>query len=114
MRILDAKAADRVNIKISRVGGIVEARRIAHIAHAAGRVPFAGSNLELGIGTIASAHLFAALPEASLTTELVGPLLLKEDIVVGQVRYQDGKLILPDAPGLGIEPDRGLLEKYAG
>ena len=114
MRIVRVEAADRVNIKVSRAGGIIESRRIAHVAHAAGRSPFAGSNLELGIGTIASAHLFAALPETSLATELVGPLLLQEDIIKQPVKYQNGKLILPDTPGLGVEPDRALLGKYAG
>ena len=113
MRILDAKAADRINIKVSRVGGIVEARKIAYISYAAGRMPLAGSNLELGVGTIASAHLFASLPELTLTTELVGPLLLKEDIVETHVEYKNGKLILPDTPGLGVAPNKELLEKYA-
>jgi muconate cycloisomerase len=113
MHVARENAADRVNIKISRAGGIVDARKIAAVAQAAGQCPFAGSNLELGIGTIASAHLFAALPEANLTTELVGPLLLKEDIVRQPVVYQNGQLTLSDAPGFGIEPDHTLLAKYA-
>ena len=113
LRILMANAADRINIKVSRAGGIVESRKIAYVAHAAGRHPFAGSNLELGIGTVASAHLFATLPEAELTTELVGPLLLKEDIVAEPVKYENGNIVLSDAPGFGVWPCRKLLEKYA-
>ena len=114
MRFARGVAADRVNIKVSRAGGILESRKIAAVAQAAGQFPFAGSNLELGIGTVASAHLFAAMPEISIATELVGPLLLKEDIVIDPIEYCDGKLILSDKPGFGVEPDRALFEKYAG
>lgn len=114
MRAARAEAADRLNIKVSRAGGILESRRIAAVAQAAGQFPFAGSNLELGIGTAASAHLFAAMPEISIATELVGPLLLKEDILSTPLEYRDGALVLPDRPGLGVEPNRALLEKYAG
>jgi muconate/chloromuconate cycloisomerase len=112
MRVARMAACDRVNIKISRVGGIRAAAKIAAIAQAAGQTPFAGSNLELGLGTVASAHLFAALPGMGLATELVGPLLLKEDILTRPVQYENGRLVLEDKPGFGVEPDLGLIEKY--
>lgn len=112
MRIAKMNAADRINIKISRDGGIIESRKIAAIAQAAGQTPFAGSNLELGLGTIASAHLFCALPEASMSTELVGPLLLKEDILTSAVDYQKGRLLLNDKPGFGVEVNMDSIKKY--
>lgn len=113
MRVARLEAADRINIKVSRDGGILLSRKIAAVAQAAGQTPFAGSNLELGVGTVASAHLFSALPELTLTTELVGPLLLKEDILRSPVEYRDGSLFLSDAPGFGVEPDMERMEKYA-
>lgn len=113
MRVAKMDAADRINIKVSRDGGIIQSRKIAAIAQAAGQNPFAGSNLELGLGTVASAHLFSALPEISMATELVGPLLLKEDIVEAPVEYADGKILLNDKPGFGVEIDMKLVEKYS-
>ncbi len=112
MRVARMEACDRVNIKISRAGGILPAAKIAAIAQAAGQTPFAGSNLELGLGTAASAHLFMAQTGMSLATELVGPLLLKEDILAQPLHYENGKLILNDKPGFGVEPDMDLIEKY--
>lgn len=113
MRVAKENAADRVNIKISRGGGIISSRKIAAIAEAAGQYPFAGSNLELGVGTVASAHLFSALPGITMATELVGPLLLKEDILTETVEYKAGRIILNDKPGFGIEVDMELVKKYS-
>ena len=112
MRAARMEAADRINIKISRDGGILEAKKIAAVAQAAGQCPFAGSNLELGLGTVASAHLFSALPEITMATELVGPLLLKEDIVKTPVCYENGHICLKDTPGFGVEIDMERVEKY--
>lgn len=112
MHVAKLDSADRINIKISRDGGIIPSRKIAAIAQAAGQTPFAGSNLELGLGTIASAHLFNALPETSMATELVGPLLLKEDILVSEVEYQNGHLLLNDKPGFGVELNMDTINKY--
>ncbi|MGE5614555.1 MAG: mandelate racemase/muconate lactonizing enzyme family protein [Bacillota bacterium] len=113
MRVARMEACDRVNIKVSRAGGILPSVKIAAIAQAAAQMPFAGSNLELGIGTAASAHLFMALPGISIATELVGPLLLKEDILKEDLKYENGKLIIDEKPGIGVEPDMDLIEKYS-
>ncbi|ADG83101.1 mandelate racemase/muconate lactonizing enzyme family protein [Thermincola potens] len=112
MEIARADAADMVNIKVSRVGGIVEARKIAAIAEAAGQFPFAGSMLELGPGTVASAHFVAANAALSLTSELVGPLLLKRDILKKPLEYKGGCLILPEGAGFGIELDQDAVAEF--
>ncbi len=107
------EACDRVNIKVSRAGGILPSIKIAAVAQVAGQRPFAGSNLELGLGIMASAHLFVALSDMPLATELVGPLLLTEDILIQPVQYDKGKRIVAEQPGFGVEPDRDLINKYA-
>lgn len=112
MKCARFNAADRLNIKVSRDAGILSSRKIAAIAQAASIAPFAGSNLELGLGTMASAHFFSALPDLPLATELVGPLLLKEDILEETIQYQDGKLLLSDRPGFGVTPDMEKINKY--
>ena len=65
------------------------------------------------MGTVASAHLFSSLPGIKMATELVGPLLLKEDILTEAVEYKAGRIILNDKPGFGIEVDMELVKKYS-
>lgn len=113
MTVARMKAADMVNIKVSRAGGFVAARKMAAVAEAAGQQPFAGSMLELGLGTVASAHWVVSNAGMALTSELVGPLLLKQDILKNPVEYREGCLILPEGPGFGVELDPEAVKEFA-
>src|SRR5690625_7317026 len=68
--------------------------------------------LEGTIGTLASAHVFASLPNLDWGTELFGPLLLTDDIVKKPIEYRDNSLIMPESAGLGVELDLDQIEKY--
>ena len=98
-------AADVFAVKIAPSGGIRAAGRVCAIADAAGIGLYGGTMLEGGIGTAASAHLFATVPELAWGTELFGPLLLTEEILVEPLRYADFALTVPKGPGLGVELD---------
>ena len=101
-------AADVFAVKIAQSGGLQAAGRVGAIADAAGIGLYGGTMLEAGIGTIASAHLFATFPHLAWGTELFGPLLLTEEILTEPLGYGDFALKVPDRPGLGVEldPDR--------
>jgi muconate cycloisomerase len=101
-------AADVFAVKIAQSGGLNAAGRVGAIADAAGIGLYGGTMLEAGIGTIASAHLFATFPHLAWGTELFGPLLLTEEILTEPLGYGDFALKVPDRPGLGVEldPDR--------
>lgn len=105
-------ATDVVAVKVAKSGGVLRARKIAALAEAAGLPCYGGMALESSIGTAASAHLFATIPNLEWGCESVGPLLLADDLVVRPVEYYDGTLIVPDAPGLGVELDRSKLAHY--
>jgi muconate cycloisomerase len=98
-------AADVFSVKIAQSGGLLAAKRVQAIADAAGIALYGGTMLEAGIGTIASAHVFATFPELAFGTELFGPLLLTEEILTEPIAYGDFGLAVPDAPGLGITLD---------
>jgi muconate cycloisomerase len=98
-------AADVFSVKIAQSGGLFAAKRVQAIADAAGIALYGGTMLEAGIGTIASAHVFATFPELAFGTELFGPLLLTEEILTEPIAYGDFGLVVPDAPGLGITLD---------
>ena len=68
--------------------------------------------LEGTIGSIASAHAFAAGPAMYWGTELFGPLLLKDDIVQQRPVYRDFALQMPAGPGLGLALDLDKLAHY--
>ena len=105
-------AADVYALKISQAGGLLPTLRAAAVADAAGVGIYGGTLLEGSIGSIAAAHVFAACPQLAWGTELFGPLLLTDDVVVQRPTYRDFELQLPQAPGLGVQLDADKLAYY--
>ena len=98
-------AAHVFAVKIEQSGGLRAAQQVQAIADAAGIGLYGGTMLEAGIGTIASAHLFATFPQLRFGTELFGPLLLVEEILEQPLDYADFTLGIPQRPGLGVALD---------
>lgn len=105
-------AADVYALKISQAGGLLPTLRAAAVADAAGVGIYGGTLLEGSVGSIAAAHVFAACPKLSWGTELFGPLLLKDDVVVQRPVYSDFELQLPQVPGLGVQLDVDKIAYY--
>lgn len=108
-----ARACDVFALKIAKAGGLAATARVAAIAEAAGIALYGGTMLEGTIGTLASAQIFATLPQPlAFGTELFGPLLLTDDIVAARPTYADFALILPNARGIGATIDEDKLNHY--
>ncbi|MDZ7262414.1 MAG: dipeptide epimerase, partial [candidate division KSB1 bacterium] len=111
--VVQKGAADIINIKLMKCGGIYRATQINAIAEAAGLPCILGSNSETTIATSAGMHLVAAKTNI-YACELFGPLLLKKDIASGfEVDLATGWAKVPQGPGLGVsllEPDRDVVE----
>ena len=106
-------AADVVALKIAKAGGLLATKTVASIASAAGLALYGGTMLEGTIGTVASLHAFASLPQAfPFGTELFGPLLLKDDIVQERPNYGNFSIGVPTKPGLGVAIDEDKLAHY--
>jgi muconate cycloisomerase len=105
-------AADVFALKISQAGGLWPTLRAAAVADAAGVGVYGGTLLEGSIGSLAAAHVFAASPQLAWGTELFGPLLLTDDVVVHRPVYREFALQLPQTPGLGVELDADKLAFY--
>lgn len=112
LRAAASHACEAVAVKTGKAGGLERARDVAAICRQAGLGVYGGTALESSIGTAAALQLFAALPQVSVGTELVGPLLLADDLTVRPLRYADGDVLLPDGPGLGVEVDWDKVDKY--
>ena len=108
-----AGAGDVFSLKIAQSGGLSKCAEVAEIARQCGIGLYGGTMLEGGIGTIASAHIFACLPDLEWHTELFGPLLMTEEILSEPLDYREFGLALPTAPGLGVKIDRAKLDRFA-
>jgi muconate cycloisomerase len=103
LRLARTRGADVFSLKTTKSGGLRQTRVIADVADAAGIPCHGGTSIEGPIGTAASLHLACALPGVTYGSELFGPLLLAEELLVEPLRYADGELHLPEGPGLGVE-----------
>jgi o-succinylbenzoate synthase len=98
-----------VNIKAGRVGGYLEARRI-HDVCAAHSIPvWCGGMLETGLGQAANLAL-AALPGFTLPADIVPSARYFDPDITTPITMHDGHIVVPDGPGLGLEPVPELLE----
>jgi O-succinylbenzoate synthase len=96
-------ACSVVNIKAGRVGGYLEARRVAATCAAAGVPVWCGGMVETGLGRAANAAL-AALPEFVLPGDVSGSDRFFRRDVTAPFVVEDGHLRIPTGPGLGVEP----------
>ena len=101
-----------VAMKIAKAGGPLRALEQAAVAQAAGIGLYGGTMLEGTIGTAASLHAWATLGNLQWGTEMFGPLLMKDDIVVTPLNYNNNGVDLPTGPGLGVEIDEDKLAEY--
>lgn len=88
---------DGVNIKLVKCGGIRGALEMVHTARALNFKIMLGCMVESAILSSAAAHLSPLVDWADID----GPFLTAHDPFQG-VTYDHGKLVLPDAPGLGV------------
>ncbi|NWG01319.1 MAG: dipeptide epimerase [Syntrophaceae bacterium] len=108
-RIISSRAADIINIKVGKVGGLLPAKKIAALAESANIPCTIGSNLELGVGTSASLHLGISTPNVLYPCDLaIGPFLHQEEIIDPVFELTEGRLQPMKGPGLGVSLKKGL------
>ena len=115
MALARAGAADILSVYVGKGGGIGPARKIAAVAEAAGLSCTVGSNLELGIASAAMAHLADATPGIGadeFPCDILGPLAYEHTLLREPFDFRDGTIAVPDKPGLGVELDDAMLERY--
>lgn len=101
-RTLAARAVDVAIIDVARAGGITPWMKIAALAEAHG-VPVAGH-----VVPEVHTHLLAAIPNASL----VEYMPRSEPLFRTRLALENGCLVAPTAPGLGVELDEDAVRRY--
>jgi O-succinylbenzoate synthase len=103
-KALDLGACRVINIKVSRLGGLREAKRVHDLCLARSVAVWCGGMHEFGIGRAANVAI-ASLPGFTLPGDVSGSdKYYAEDIIDRPILAQDGAINVFDGPGLGVEP----------
>ncbi|MEY8355382.1 dipeptide epimerase [Lachnospiraceae bacterium 54-53] len=109
IRIIRERAADLINIKLMKTGGIYEALKICAIAESFGVECMIGCMLESKIAVSAAAHL-AAGKGIITRADLDGPSLCKLDPYAGGPVFDGPRIRMNESYGLGISGVPGFIE----
>jgi L-alanine-DL-glutamate epimerase-like enolase superfamily enzyme len=110
--LISRGAVDIVQLDVAWSGGFSEGRRIAAYAQAHHRMvaphAFAGAVL-----LVASLHFAAAIPNGLVLEWDQNPNAIRDELLKEPLRLEsDGTIRPPERPGLGIELDRGAVDRY--
>jgi L-alanine-DL-glutamate epimerase-like enolase superfamily enzyme len=107
--LIDAGAIDIAQPSVTKLGGITEMIRVIHLCQA-NAVQVAPHSPYFGPGFIATLHIAAAMVERPLIEVLW--LEMEANPFAPWVVPVNGKLAVPDGPGLGCDPDPAVLARY--
>lgn len=107
VKIMQMGAADLINIKLMKCGGLYNALKIATAAELYGVECMIGCMLEAKISVNAAVHL-ACAKNIITKIDLDGPVLCSEDPILGGSVFNEKEISVSEDPGLGIHGIEGL------
>ena len=108
-QMIAAGAVDYAQPSVSRIGGVTEFLKVAEAARRHG-VRLAPHSPYFGPGFVATLHLLAA-HETDIAVERFF-VDLEATPFSSQVEVANGRVSVPSGPGLGVEPEPELIERY--
>lgn len=109
-RLIEQGGIDIVQVDLTRCG-FTQALKIADIAHLHGR-KVCNHNFTTDINTAASLHFLCAIPNALVMEYCVEPGEISRNLAKSPVKITDGFAYLPHEPGLGVEPNPAVIERF--
>jgi L-alanine-DL-glutamate epimerase-like enolase superfamily enzyme len=91
--------ASGVNVKLAKCGGLRRALEMVHTARSLGMTVMLGCFVETSLGIAAAAQISGLFD----FVDLDGAMLLADD-PFGGIGYEEGRILLSEEPGLGVEP----------
>ena len=108
-KMFDARAVDFAQPSVTKIGGVTEMMKVIALAEAYG-VTLVPHCAYFGAGFLASLHIAATLTEAAPFERLY--LDLEASPCAPWTEARDGTMAVPQGPGLGCDPDPGVIAKY--
>lgn len=99
--LIKKEAADLINIKLSKCGGIFKALQIAHIAESAGMECMVGCMVETRASILPAVHLACGVKNIT-RADLDSAMYLKQDPVIGGAIVENAIFHLGNEPGTGV------------
>lgn len=125
LELHELHAATTFALYVTKPGGLHRARQQAEVANRLGFWSDIGGSIEMGVGNAANLHLGAAMERAWIPSvcpvtrvsgtpgpEIAG-VYYTDDIVTEGFRFDEGRVMVPEGPGLGVEVDVEKLRAYA-
>ncbi len=103
--------ADYVQPDITHVGGIGELRKIASMAESY-HLPVCPHNPSGPIANAAVLQVAACCPNLYLLETMASDVPLRSEVAEETIRMENGNMLIPDAPGLGVDIDEEAIKKY--
>ncbi len=113
------RAVDILQPDLCSAGGFTECRKISALAQA-WHMPIVPHVWASGIGLAASLQFLATIPPAPLALNPIEPMLeydqsshpFRQELIHGAITMRDGMVDIPQTPGIGVEINREVIEKY--
>jgi L-alanine-DL-glutamate epimerase-like enolase superfamily enzyme len=112
LNVIKKDAADIVSVEPRMTWGMMETKKAAAVAEAAGMPVIMHSFAELGVGTAAFLHVIASTPNFILANQCMYDWFADDYIKGGKLFFEKGRLSVPQGVGLGVELDREKMKEY--
>ena len=109
--LLATGAADIIQPDVAATGGLTEMKKIAAMAEAH-YVSVAPHNPLGPLASTTNVHFAATAPNFLVLEYHADDVGLRAEILHEPLKLEDGYIVLPDAPGLGVELNEEVFEKY--
>jgi L-alanine-DL-glutamate epimerase-like enolase superfamily enzyme len=108
-QMFKAGAVDIAQPSVTKIGGITEFMKIVGIARRYG-IPLVPHCPYFGPGLLASLHIASTFEDETMIEYSFADLGASP--LGDAIAIRDGRIAIPDGPGLGRDPDPEVIERY--
>ena len=112
LHLIKVRGADVLSVRVSKAGGISNARSIMEAAHSAGMPCILGSMLEMDLGISAALQLAASVNCKLYASALSHYQMYDASLLEQPLRQKGATLYIPTGPGLGVTVSEEAINQY--
>ena len=109
--LFELQAADIIMPDITYIGGVMELYKTAATAEVY-HIPVAPHNMYGPIATMATLQVCAAIPNFTVLEYQYADVPWRDSILDEPIRIENGYIVVPEKPGIGVEVNKEELEKH--